>query len=327
MRRREFISLLGGMTALPLVVRAQEVGKVYRIGFFGPALLSPANVRPYQAFLAQMRELGFREGQNLHIEFRGIVDDLRGNSVSAEELVRAQPELIVACGPAVPLQSVVGTNYANPIVMIAFNFDPIVSGYVKSLSRPGGNITGVVSQQLELAQKQVELLTQTFPGKTHLAILFEAQSADQFGAAERAAKSLKLEVQSLKLEGPSYDFDAAIRSAAAGGAQMLLMLSAPRWAQHRSRIAELAIQHRLPAMYIAKHYVEGGGLISYGADLSAIYRKGADYVAKILKGAKPADLPVEQAIKFELAVNLKSAKALGVTIPNGILLAADELIE
>jgi putative ABC transport system substrate-binding protein len=327
MRRREFISLLGGMTALPLVVRAQEAGKVYRIGFFGPALLSPANVVPYQAFVAQMRELGFREGQNLHIEFRGIVDDLRKNSVSAEELVRAQPELIVVCGPAVPLQSVVGTNYTNPIVMIAFNFDPIVSGYVKSLSRPGGNITGVVSQQLELAQKQVELLTQTFPGKTHLAILFEAQSVDQFSAAERAAKSLKLEVQSQKLEGPSYNFDAAIRSAAAGGAQMLLMLSGPRWAQHRSLIADLTIQHRLPAMFIAKHYVEPGGLISYGADLSAIYRKGADYVAKILKGAKPADLPVEQATKFELVVNLKAAKALGVTIPNGILLAADQVID
>jgi putative tryptophan/tyrosine transport system substrate-binding protein len=327
MRRREFITLVGGMTAIPLVVRAQEVGKLYRIGYFGPALTSPPAVAPYQAFLAQMRELGFREGQNLTIEFRGVEDDPRRNSLSAEELVRAQPELIVACGPAVTLQSVLAANKAIPIVMIAFNFDPIVSGYVKSLSRPGGNITGVVSQQLELAQKQVELLTQAFPGKTHVAILFEAQSADQFGAAERAAKSLKLEVQSLKLEGPSYDFDSAIRSAAAGGAQMLLMLSAPGWQQHRARIAELAIQHRLPAMFIAKHYVEAGGLISYGADLPGIFRKGADYVAKILKGAKPADLPVEQAAKFELVVNLKTAKALGVTIPNGILLAADEVID
>jgi len=327
MRRREFISLLGGMTAIPLVVRAQEVGKIYRIGYFGPAQTSPPAVAYYQAFLAQMRELGFREGQNLRIEFRGVVDDPRGNSVSAEELVRAQPELIVTVGPAVALQSVVGTNQAIPIVMIAFNFDPIVGGYVKSLSHPGGNITGVVSQQLELAQKQVELLTQAFPGKTHVAILFEAQSADQFGAAERAAKSLKLEVQSLKLEGPLYDFDAAIRSAAAEGAQMLLMLSGPGWQQHRSRIAELAIQHRLPAMFIAKHYVEAGGLISYGADLPGIFRKGADYVAKILKGAKPADLPVEQATKFELAVNLKTAKAIGVELPTSILLRADQVIE
>src|SRR5262245_22786718 len=140
MRRREFISLLGGMTAIPLVVRAQEVGRVYRIGFFGPALLSPANVVPYESFLAQMRELGFCHGQNLNVECRGIVDDPRGNSVSAEELVRAQPELIVACGPEVPLRSVVDTNQAIPIVMIAFNYDPLASGYVKSLSRPGGNI-------------------------------------------------------------------------------------------------------------------------------------------------------------------------------------------
>ena len=261
-----------------------------------------------------MRELGFQDGQNLHVEFRAI-EDTRGPSVNADELVRVQPELIVVAGPAVALQSVVGTNQAIPIVMIAFNFDPIVGGYVKSLSRPGGNITGVVSQQLELAQKQVELLTQAFPGKTHVAILFEAQSEDQFGAAERVAKSLKLEVQSLKLEGPSYDFDGAIRSAAGAGAQMLLALSGPGWQQHRARIAELAIQHRLPTMFIAKHYVEAGGLISYGADLSGMYRKAADYVVKILKGAKPADLPVEQATKFELAVNLKTAKTIGIKLP------------
>ena len=326
MRRRDFISLLGGMTTIPLAVRAQEVGKVYRIGFFGPALTSPPTIAPYQAFLAQMRELGFREGQNLHIEFRTL-EDPRGLSVSAEELVRSQLELIVVSGPAAALQSVVGTNQAIPIVMIAINFDPIVSGYVKSLSRPGGNITGVVFQQLELAQKQVELLTQAFPGKTHVAILYEAQSADQFGAAERAAKSLKLEVQSLKLEGPSYDFDAAIRSAEAAGAQMVLGLSGPGWPQHRSRIAELAIQHRLPIMFIAKHYVEAGGLISYGADFSVMYRKAADYVAKILKGEKPADLPVEQATKFELVVNLKTAKTIGIKLPESILLRADQLIE
>jgi len=314
------------MTSIPLVVRAQEVGKVYRIGYFGPAQTSAPAIAYYRTFLAQMRELGFNEGGNLRIEFRAV-EDSRGMSVNADELVASQLELIVVVGPAAALQSVVGANQVIPIVMIAVNFDPIVVGYVKSLSRPGGNITGVVFQQLELAQKQVELLTQAFPGKTHVAILFEAQSADQFGAAERAAKSLKLEVQSLKLEGPSYDFDAAIRSAAVGGAQMLLMLSGPGWQQHRSRIAELAIQHRLPAMFIAKHYVEAGGLISYGADLPGIFRKGADYVAKILKGAKPADLPVEQARKFELAVNLKTAKAIGVELPTSILLRADQVIE
>jgi len=326
MRRREFISLLGGMTTIPLVVRAQEVGKVYRIGYFGPAQTSAPAIAYYRAFLAQIRELGFNEGGNLRIEFCAV-EDSRGMSVNADELVGSQPELIVVVGPAAALQSVVGANQAIPIVMIAVNFDPIVVGYVKSLSRPGGNVTGVVFQQLELAQKQVELLTQAFPGKTHVAILFEAQSADQFGAAERAAKSLNLEVQSLKLEGPSYDFGAAIRSAAAGGAHMLLMLSGPGWQPHRARIAELAIQQRLPTMFIAKHYVETGGLISYGADFAGMFRKAADYVAKILKGAKPADLPIEQATKFELAVNLKTAKAIGVEIPQSILLRADEVID
>jgi putative ABC transport system substrate-binding protein len=326
MRRREFISLLGGMTTIPLVAGAQEIGKVYRVGFFGPAQTSPPPVGFYRAFLAQMQERGFQEGRNLHVEFRAL-EDTRGLSVNADELVRARPELIVVTGPEGGLHSIVATGgQAIPIVMIAINFDPIAGGYVKSLARPGGNITGVVFQQLELAQKQVELLTQAFPGKTRVAILFEVQSADQLGAAERAAKSLKLEVQSLKLEGPSYDFDAAFRGAAAG-AQMVLVLSGPGWAQHRSRIAELAIQHRLPTMFIAKHYVEAGGLISYGVDFSVMFRKAADYVAKILKGEKPADLPVEQAAKFDLVVNLKTAKAIGIKLPESILLRADQLIE
>ena len=235
--------------------------------------------------------------------------------------------MIVATGTAAALQSIADANRTIPIVMIAINFDPISAGYLKSLARPGGNITGVVFQQLELAQKQVELLTQILPGKTHLAILYETQSADQFVSAEQAAKSLQLKVQALKLEGPSYDFTEAIGSAAAAGAQMVLALSGPGWAQHRLRIADLAIQHRLPAMFIAKHYVEAGGLICYGADFSAMFRKAADYVAKILKGAKPTDLPVEQASKFEMVINLKTAKAIGLTLPIGLVNAADEVIE
>src|SRR5215471_14610924 len=145
MRRREFISLLGGMTTIPLVVRAQEVGKVYRIGYFGPAQTSAPAIAYYRAFLAQIRELGFNECGNLRIEFRAV-EDSRGMSVNADELVGSQPELIVVVGPAAALQSVVGANQAIPLVMIAVNFDPIVDGYVKSLSRPGGNVTGVVFQ-------------------------------------------------------------------------------------------------------------------------------------------------------------------------------------
>jgi ABC-type uncharacterized transport system substrate-binding protein len=185
-----------------------------------------------------------------------------------------------------------------------------------------------VFQQLELAQKQVEVLAQANPGKTRVAILFdEEQTADQFGAAEQAAQSLNLQVQGLKLKSPTYDFDAAFQSATMGGAQMALVLSGPGFVQYRSRIAELAIQHRLPTMFIAKHYVETGGLMSYGVAFIPMWRRAADYAARILKGAKPADLPVEQATKFEMVVNLKTAKAIGVELPTAILLRADEVME
>lgn len=161
-----------------------------------------------------------------------------------------------------------------------------------------------------------------------MAIFFDAiQAVDQFGAARRAAQSLNLQVQGLKLESPTYDFDAAFRDAADAGAQMGLILSGPAFAAHRSRMAELAIQHRLPTMFIARHYVEAGGLMSYGVDFVSMWRRAADYAAKILKGAKPADLPVEQASKFEMAVNLKTAKAIGLELPTSILLRADEVIE
>jgi putative ABC transport system substrate-binding protein len=172
------------------------------------------------------------------------------------------------------------------------------------------------------------VLAQANPGKTRVAILFdEGQTADQFGAAERAAQSLNLQVQGLKLKSPTYDFDGAFQSAAMAGAQMALVLSGPGFTPYRSRIAELAIQHRLPTMFIAKHYVETGGLMSYGVDFIPMWRRAADYAARILKGAKPADLPVEQATKFEMVVNLKTARTIGVELPTSILLRADQVIE
>jgi putative ABC transport system substrate-binding protein len=328
MRRREFITLLGGAAvAWPLAARAQQpAGKTVRIGFLGPALTSPPPLAYYRAFMAELRELGFSEGPNLVIEYRNV-NDARGSFVAAAELLRSQPELIVVTGPEVGLQAVVGASGFIPIVMIAVNYDPIARGYVASLARPGGNITGLVYLQLELAGKQLELLTQAFPDRTRLAVLFDALSADQFGAAETTAKTLNLRLDALKLEKPPYDFERGFRSAAAGNAQMVLVLSSPYFIAHRSRIADLAIEHHLPTMFIAKHYVEVGGLMSYGVDFATMWRRAAHYVAKILGGAKPADLPVEQASKFELVINLKTAKAIGVEFPTGILVRADQVIE
>jgi putative ABC transport system substrate-binding protein len=325
-KRREFITLIGGAAAWPLAARAQQTGKVVRLGFLGASLNAPATAGLFQQFLDELRDSGFSEGQNLIVEHRRV-DDPHGTFVAAAELMRAQVDLIVAQGPEVALQAVVGASRSIPIVLQAINYDPIERGYVASLARPGGNITGLFFRQAELAAKKVELLAQAFPERTRLGILWDALTADEFSAAERAAKSLHLELRPLKLETAPYDFTAAFRTIAQDGAQMLLVLSSPFFAEHRRQLAELAIEHRLPSMFLFKSYVEAGGLMAYGVDQAAMYRRTGAYVAKILKGTKPADLPVEQPTKFELVINLKTAKMLGLTIPDKILARADEVIE
>jgi len=324
--RREFITLLSGAAALPLGARAQQSQRLIRLGFLGPTLNTSPAIDQYEAFRTQLAELGLRDGQNLTIDYKGL-DNPRGPFVAVVDLMRSPPDLIVSVGPEASLQAVVGATGFIPVVMIAINFDPLERGYIASLARPGGNITGLVFQQLELAQKQVELLTQAFPERNRLAMLFDGQSADQFGSAERAAKALHLHVQGVPLEKPLYDFDAAFRSVASGGAQMVLVLSSPSFLPHRDRIVELANAHRLPSMFIVKHWAQAGGLMAYGANFLVMFRRAADYAAKIVSGTKAADLPVEQATKFELVVNLKAAKAIGIELPTAILLRADEVIE
>jgi putative ABC transport system substrate-binding protein len=327
--RRQFISALGGAaTGWPLTAQAQQLaGRTARIGLLRPSPDDPVHKLGYPAFLDELKESGFSEGQNLTIEAVRIDQEAQRLFAETADLVRSNVQLLIVEGTEIGLQAAVAASPTIPIVIWANNFDPIAGGYVKSLARPGGNITGVVSLQTELAGKQVELLTQAFPERTRLAILWDEISADQFSAAERQAKSLRLDVQSLKLENPPYDFDAAFRSLAAGSPQMLLVLSSPFFGYYREHIAELAIQQRLPTMFIFKTYVQAGGLISYGTSPPAIFRQLGSYAGKILNGTKPADLPVEQAVKFELVINLKTAKAIGVELSTAIQLRADEVIE
>lgn len=327
MRRRDFVKGTGSAAAAwPLAARAQQPSRVFRIGFLGVSREAFGTVALYQGFSDELRENGFIEGQNLIIEYRRV-DDPRGVSVAGAELLRAHLDLIVAQGPEVSLRAVIDASHSIPIVLEAINYDPIERGYVASLARPGGNITGLFYQQAELAAKKVELLMQAVPGKTSLGILWDTQVTDEFEAAQRAAKALRLDIHAVKLEHPPYDFISAFQTIDQAGAQMLLVLSSPQFSLYRRQLGELAIKHRLPAMFIFRTYVEAGGLMSYGVDQGAMYRRTADYVAKILKGAKPADLPIEQPTKFEFVINLKTAKALGITLPQSIQVSADEVIE
>jgi putative ABC transport system substrate-binding protein len=327
MKRREFITLLGGTAAAwPLAAGAQQAGKVIRIGILGPSPNVPTMAAQHQAFLSELKALGFDEGKNFTIDY-GRVDDPRGTFVAAAELMRSPVDLIWANGPEVALQAVVGASRIIPIVILAVNYDPIERGYVSSLAHPGGNITGVFYRQPELAAKQLELLTQAFPNTTRLGVIYDALSVDQFAAAEQAARARPLALQSLKLEKPPYDFAMAFRALAESGAQIVLVLSSPFFTEYRSQVVDAARTSRLPSMFIFKSYVQAGGLMSYGVDQIPMYRRIAAYVAKIFNGTKPADLPVEQVSNFELVVNLKTARALGVELPTAILLRADEVIE
>jgi len=328
MKRREFIILVGGAAAWPWSVKAQQLAdKLVRIGLLQPSLDNPVVARGYPAFLDELKKSGFSEGKNLTIQIVKLDQDTQSLFAQTAELPRTKVDLVVTAGSETALQAILAASRTIPVVVWAINYDPIALGYVKSLAQPGGNITGIVSLQTELAAKQVELLTEAFPGRRRLGVFWDQISGDQFAAAERQARLLSLDVRSIKLERPPYDFDEAFQKLGDGSTQMLLVLSSPFFAPARSRIAELAIQQRLPTMFIFKTYVEAGGLMSYGVNAEANYRQLGFYAAKILNGAKPADLPVEQAVQFELVINLKTAKAIGVDVSTAIQLRADEVIE
>jgi putative tryptophan/tyrosine transport system substrate-binding protein len=327
-KRRDFITLLSGAAvAWPLGARAQQTGRIARVGVLGPDLSNPVTGPGYQVFLSELRKLGFTEGQNLVMEYRRTDAGLQKAFTGANEIIAAKADVLVANGPEIALQAATAARPAVPVVMLANNYDPFARGYVKSLAQPGGNVTGLFYRQPELAVKQLELLVEAFPERTRVAVLSDSASPDQLSAIEGAVQSMRLSLRSLKLENPPYDFDAAFRTVVQGEAQMLHILSSPLFTPQSALIAELAIRNRLPTMFIFRHYVEAGGLMSYGVDTKPMWRRAASYVAKILRGAQPSDLPVEQAANFEFAVNLKTAKAIGVTLPTSILLRADEVIE
>jgi putative ABC transport system substrate-binding protein len=268
------------------------------------------------------------EGQNLRMEFRTAEGQLTRLPALAAELVRLPVDVLVAIGPEAVLRAARDATSMIPIVMAALDYDPIALGYIAGLPRPGGNITGVVLQQLEVTGKRLALLKEALPQLTRIAVLWDEHSADQFSAAEEAAQGLGVQVHALALpQPPADDFEGAFAAAAGEGAEALMVLRSPRFYAARTRLIALAAQHRLPATYPSRLYVDAGGLMAYGASAVDMGRHAADAVDRLLKGRKPADLPVEQPMKFEFVINLKTAQALGLTIPSLVLFQADEVIK
>ncbi len=328
MDRRTFLgALASGVLAAPLAVEAQQAGKVPRIGFL--SVTSPSDRPPLlDAFRQGLRELGWVEGQNIVIDYRYAEDQVDRLPGLAAELVRLKVDLIVSWGT----QGVTAAKNATetiPIVMIAVR-DPVGTGLIASLVRPGGNVTGVSGYAgLEIVAKQLGLLKETIPKIRRVAILSNPANAyHQLAIREVnvAARSLGVQLQLLEARGPN-EFDGAFAAMAKERVGALLVLSDAMLNSHRVRLADLAARSRLPAAYGVRESVEAGGLMSYGPSFLDLFRRAATYVDKILKGARPGDLPVEQPTKFELVINLKTAKALGLTIPPSLLQRADQVIE
>jgi len=327
-RRREFIALVGGAIVCPTGVRAQpQAGKVPRIGYLR---VTSASDRPplLDAFRQALRELRWIEGQNVVIDYRFAEGRLDRLPDLAAELVRLKVDVIVSLGT----QGVTAARNATdtiPIVMIGVR-DPIAIGLVASLAHPGGNVTGVSGYAgLEIVAKQLELLKETVPEIRRVAVLSNPTNAyHQLAIKELnvAAGSLGVQLQLLEARGPN-EFDGAFAAMAKERAGALLVLSDIMFNGHGTRLADLAASRRLPTANAVRESVEAGGLMSYGPSFLDSYRRSAAYVDKILKGDKPADLPVEQPTKFELVINLKTAKAIGVTVPPTLLARADEVIE
>jgi len=309
------------------IVDAQQPKKVPRIGYLS-GRGDPSTPDPLaDAFRQGLRDLGYIEGKNILVEYRYAEGKLDRIPSLVAELVQLKVDVLVS--PTLPaIRAAKQTTKTIPIVMLT-NVDPVATGIVDSLARPGGNITGLARFMTELSGKRLELLKEVVPKISHVGVLWDADDPDAaigFKEYEAAARALKIQLQSLEVRGPNPDLEGAFQAAAKGRASALITVRNLLLLRYPKRIADLAIKNRLPSMYEGSDFVETGGLMSYSSSDAESFRRAATYVDKILKGAKPADLPVEQPTKFEFIINLKAAKQIGLTIPPNVLARADRVI-
>ena len=325
MRRREFMTLVGGTTVVwSLTVHAQQQPMMLRVG---AASVQSRKVPIYVAFVKRMAELGYEEGRNFIFEFVQA-PNIEGYGAAFREVAARNVDIMMATGPEATLKAAIAVAGRKPIVMIAIDFDPLARGYVTSLARPGGNITGVFLEQLQLAAKRLQLVREAFPDLRGATVFWDQVSADQWRALEHAAAGMPgFHVSGIEFHERPHDYEQALARAAPEDRGALMVLASPTFAPDRARLADFTRQHRLISAFYTREYVDLGGLLSYGASFTGMYRRAADYVDRIAKGAKPGDLPIEEPTAYELVVNLKTANALGFTIPASILARADEVIE
>jgi putative tryptophan/tyrosine transport system substrate-binding protein len=323
MKRREFIAVLGGATAWPLAARAQPAAGTLRLG---TVALVQRSAPIWVAFEQRLAELGYQEGRNFAFEFIQI-PSYEGYESGFRELVARKVDIIFHGAAELGLKWALKVTTTLPIVIVATDYDPLARGYVTSLARPSGRITGVFPQQIELAKKRLQIFKEALPDLQTATMFWDASSEDQWKAMSATAGEFGLRLVGIELREQPHDYEAALAQAPPDHRGALITPTSPAFYRDRERLAELALRHRIASIFGFREWVEAGGLLSYGSNLPAMFRRAADYVGRIAKGAKPADLPIEQPTKFELILNLRTARAIGITISPMTLVRADEVIE
>ena len=321
--RRPLLLLLAGAIGSPFGARAQQ--RSYKLGWLSTG--TPRNESYNLAFFERLRELGFAEGRNLVVEHRSADGRVERLPELALELARLKCDIYMVPGSEASLVAMKQATLDQPIIIAANDYDPVATGHVASLARPGGRITGVYQLQEELTAKRLELIKELLPKARKVGVLADSATSRQLALVRDAARTLGLELLVHEFTSAPYDHEAAFAAFARGKVDAVLPLGSGLFVPARRKLPELALQHRLPGMFNNALWAEAGGLVSYGVDFAAAYWRVAEIVAQVLNGAKPAALPVQQATVIEMVVNMRTAKALGVTLPQSIVLRANRVIE
>jgi putative tryptophan/tyrosine transport system substrate-binding protein len=324
MRRREFITLVGGAAAArSQAARAQQAVKILRVG---TASTQPRSSSLWTAFEKRMAMLGYQDGKNYTFVYVNVpkIEDYESGF---RQLAARGVDILVASGTEISLKSALASSDTTPTVMVAIDYDPLAHGYVTSLARPTGNVTGLFLQQIELTAKRLQLLKSAFPDIHALTVFWDRSSVDQWEAAQGAASTLGLRLVGVDLGNPPFDYDKALAQANPENRGTVFVSSSGFFLRDRERLADFALRNRVVSIFPWREGVDAGGLLSYGASFERMYGRAAEYVDRLARGAKPSDLPIEQPTKFELLINIRTAKTLGITIPANLLVQAEEVIE